>query len=271
MRTRPFGPARTPVSVLGQGTWRLRDPAASAAALREGLRLGLTHIDTAEMYERQSGSETILGPIVQERRDGIFLASKVLPENASAKGTVQACKDSLVRLQTDHLDLYYLHWPGSHPIAETMRALAGLRDAGWIRNVGVSNFDVADLEEAEAALGKGVLAANQVPYHLERRGIEEEVLPWCKARNVAVVAYSPFGQGAWVRSRKGLGVLEQVGHELGKTPRQVALAFLTRDPAVFAIPKAESQAHVRDNAGGDVDLPTEAIARIDAAFPGPSP
>jgi len=218
----------------------------------------MTHVDTAEMYERQSRSESILGPIVHDHRRGMFLASKVLAENASAKGTVAACKDSLVRLQTDHLDLYYLHWPGAHPIAETMRALAGLRDAGWIRNVGVSNFGVEELDEAEAALGKGVLAANQVAYHLERRGIEADVLPWCKARKVAVVAYSPFGQGAWVRSRKGLAVLEQVGQELGRTPRQVALAFLTRDPAVFAIPKAESLAHVRDNAGGDFELPKDA-------------
>ena len=253
--------------MLGQGTWRLRRPKEAAAALEEGLRLGMTHVDTAEMYERDSGSETLLGPIVHAHRDKVFLASKVLPTNGSAAGTASACKDSLVRLQTDHLDLYYLHWPGPYPVAETMRALTELRDAGWIRNIGVSNFDVGDLEEAKAALGPGVLAANQVLYHLEDRGIEAEVLPWCKANNVAVVAYSTFAQGHWVRSQRSLQVLEQVAKETGKTPRQVALAFLTRDPDVFAIPKAESLAHVRENAGGDFELSRDAVQRIDEAFP----
>lgn len=267
MRTRPFGPAKVPVAAIGQGTWRLRHPAAAAAALREGIRLGMTHVDTAEMYEHDSGSETLLGPLVREHRQGMFLASKVLPENASAKGTVSACKDSLVRLQTDHLDLYYLHWPGPHPIAETMRALASLRDAGWVRHIGVSNFGVGELDEAKAALGPGVLAANQVPYHLEDRGVEAEVLPWCRREGVALVGYSPFGQGRWVRGRDRLAVLESVGRDVGLTPRQVTLAFLLRDPATFAIPKAESVEHVRDNAGGDADLPADAVARIEEAFP----
>lgn len=267
VRRRPFGPAGVPVAAIGQGTWRLGRPTEAPAALEEGIRLGMTHIDTAELYEQRSRSETLLGPIVGRHRAKLFLASKVLPQNASAKGTVSACKDSLVRLQTDCLDLYYLHWPGSIPIEETMRALAGLRDAGWIRHIGVSNFDVAELEEAKAALGPGILAANQVLYHLEDRGIESEVLPWCRKNKVAVVGYSPFGQGSWVKEEHRLGVLEEVAKEVGRTPRQVALAFLTRDPALFAIPKAERLEHVRENAGGDFDLPKDAVERIDAGFP----
>jgi diketogulonate reductase-like aldo/keto reductase len=257
MRTRPFGPQGHPVPVLGQGTWRLARPRDAEAALEEGIRLGMTHIDTAELYERNSGSETLLGPLVHRHRDRLFLASKVLPQNASRRGTVSACKDSLVRLQTDHLDLYYLHWPGPHPVAETMQAMLELRDAGWVRHLGVSNFDVPELDEAKAALGPGVLAANQVLYHLEDRGIESEVLPWCRRNKVAVVAYSPFGAGRWVRDKRRLEVLEAVA----------ALAFLARDPSVFVIPKAESLAHVRENAGGDFDLPPDARARLEEAFP----
>lgn len=267
VRSRPFGPTGTPVAVIGQGTWRLKDPRLAAAALQEGIRLGMTHVDTAELYEENSQSETILGPIVHEHRSTLFLASKVLPHNASLTGTKSACKDSLVRLQTDHLDLYYLHWPGNHPVTETMQAMAELRDAGWIHHIGVSNFDVGELEEAKSALGPGALAANQVLYHLDDRGIEAEVLPWCRRNQVAIVGYSPFGQGAWIKDRHRLEVLQQVAKEVGKTPRQVALAFLTREAGLFAIPKAEKLEHVRENAGGDFDLPKDAVARIDEAFP----
>ncbi|HUR61586.1 MAG TPA: aldo/keto reductase [Candidatus Thermoplasmatota archaeon] len=278
MRTRPFGPDKVPVSVIGQGTWRWSSSSTHPASLEEGIRLGMTHVDTAELYERQSGSETMLGDLLSRPaavadgatgatlRDGVFLASKVMPEGASRRETKAHCKDSLVRLQTDHLDLYYLHWRGPHPVADTMAALAELVDMGWVRHIGVSNFDVADLDEAKAALGPGVLAANQVLYHLEERGMESEVLPWCRKEGVAVVAYSPFGAGRFVPG-KGRKVLDDVAKGLGRTPRQVALAFLVRDPAVFAIPKAERVEHVRDNAGGDLDLPPEAIDRLDRAFP----
>jgi diketogulonate reductase-like aldo/keto reductase len=273
MRTRPFGPAKVPVSVLGQGTWRWSDSATHPAAIEEGIALGMTHVDTAQLYEQQSGSETMLGSLLSKParaggtlRDQVFLASKVLPHGATRRGTVSACKDSLVRLQTDHLDLYYLHWRGPHPLADTMAALGELVDLGWVRHIGVSNFDVEDLDEAKAALGPRRLAANQVLYHLEERGVESDVLPWCKRESVAVVAYSPFGAGRFVGG-KGKAVLEEVARGLGKTPRQVALAFLVRDPAVFAIPKAEKVEHVRDNAGGDFDLPPEAIERLDRAFP----
>lgn len=274
MRSRPFGPAGAPVSVIGQGTWRLRDARAAEASLGEGIRLGMTHIDTAELYEQNSGSETALGELLSKPaaggkivRDQVFLASKVMPGNASRRGTKSACKDSLVRLQTDHLDLFYLHWPGPHPVADTMAAMAELVDAGWVRHIGVSNFDVDGLDDVKAALGAGVLAANQVYYHLEERGAESDVLPWCKKNNVALVAYSPFGAGHWVEEKRRLAVLDDVARQVGKTPRQVALAFLTRDTSVFAIPKAEKPEHVRDNSGGDFELPKDAVAAIDAAFP----
>jgi diketogulonate reductase-like aldo/keto reductase len=264
---RPFGPAEVPVARIGQGTWRLSRPQEAEAALREGIRLGMTHIDTAELYEANSQSETLLGPIVHEHRQHLFLASKVLPQHASLDGTKSACKDSLVRLQTDALDLYYLHWPGNVPIAETMQAMLDLRDAGWIRHIGVSNFGVEELDEAKAALGPRVLAANQVLYHLEDRSMEVEVLPWCRANGVALVGYSPFGQSAWIRSRSGMQALEKVAATVGRTPRQVALSFLTRDSDLFAIPKAESLEHVRENAGADFDLPTEALSALEDAFP----
>jgi diketogulonate reductase-like aldo/keto reductase len=273
MRTRPFGPTRVPVSVIGQGTWRWSDSSTHPAALQEGIALGMTHIDTAQLYERHSGSESMLGNLLARPakaggtlRDHVFLASKVMPDEASRKGTLSACKDSLVHLQTDHLDLYYLHWRGPHPVADTMAAMGDLVDRGWVRHIGVSNFDVEDLDEAKAALGPGKLAANQVLYHLEERGAESGVLPWCRKENVTLVAYSPFGAGRFVAG-KGKAVLEGVAKDLGKTPRQVALAFLTRDPAVVAIPKAEKVEHVRDNAGGDFDLPPAAIARLEEAFP----
>jgi diketogulonate reductase-like aldo/keto reductase len=273
MRTRPFGPAGEPVPVLGQGTWRWSDSSTHPAAIQEGIALGMAHIDTAHLYENQSGSETMLGELLARParaggtlRDHVFLASKVLPNEASRRGTVSACKDSLVRLRTDRLDLYYLHWRGPHPVADTMAAMGELVDRGWVRNIGVSNFDVADLDEAKAALGPGKLAANQVLYHLEERGMESGVLPWCRREKVAVVAYSPFGAGRFVGGRCK-AVLEEVARALGKTPRQVALAFLVREEGVFAIPKAEKVEHVRDNAGGDFMLPPEAVAAIDAAFP----
>lgn len=267
MRTRPLGPTSTQVSVLGQGTWRVRDPAACSKALDEGLRLGMTHIDTAELYENQSRSETMLGKLLAGgRRKDVFLASKVLPHNASYEGTRAACEASLRRLGTDHLDLYYLHWRGDPPLEDTFDAMAELVEEGKVRHVGVSNFDVADLEEAESILGKGVLAANQVLYHLEDRGAESDVLPWCRRHKVTLVAYSPFGAGRFLADARQRAVAERLAAQAGLTPRQLALAFLVRDPAVVAIPKAESVAHVRDNAGGDVEIPRDIAAALDEAF-----
>lgn len=266
MRTRPLGPSSTQVSVIGQGTWRVKDPTKASQAIRAGVELGLTHIDTAELYENNSRSETMLGGALKGLRDRVFLASKVLPQNATYDGTIAACDASLQRLRTDHLDLYYLHWPGEHPLEETMEALVALRDQGKVRHIGVSNFDVADLEQAESLLGKGVLAANQVLYHLEDRGAEAEVLPWCKAHKVTLVAYSPFGAGHFLRDARARGAVEKAASAAGLTLRQTALAFLVRDPAVVAIPKAESAMHVRDNAGGDVVLAKEVVQQLDEAF-----
>jgi diketogulonate reductase-like aldo/keto reductase len=267
MQQRRLGSTKVQVPVLGQGTWRLRDHTASRAALEEGLRLGLTHLDTAELYERQSGSETLLGGMLPGRREEVFLASKVLPQNASYEGTLAACEASLKRLGTDRLDLYYLHWRGEHPLEETFDAMAQLVEDGKVRHIGVSNFDVPDLEEAEAILGKGVLAANQVYYHLEDRGIESDVLPWCKAHGVTVVAYSPFGAGNFLLGRRQRAAAEAVARDCNLTVHQLALAFLTRDPSVVAIPKTEAVARVRENAGGAVALSKQAIAALDEAFP----
>lgn len=267
MRTRPLGPSTTQVSVIGQGTWRVRDRAKTAEAIREGLRLGMTHIDTAELYQNQSGSETMLGQALKGHREAVFLASKVLPHNATYEGTIAACEASLRRLATDHLDLYYLHWQGDHPLEETMDAMAQLVEDGKVRHIGVSNFGPEELDETESLLGKGVLAANQVLYHLEDRGAETEVLPWCKAHRVTLVAYSPFGAGSFLRSAAARAAAEKAARMTGLSVHQLALAFLVRDPAVVAIPKAESLAHVRDNAGGDAGLPQDVIALLDEAFP----
>ena len=267
MQRRPFGPTGVHVPVIGQGTWQVRDFRAGAEALRVGLELGMTHIDTAELYR---GSEEMIAPVIAGRREEVFLVSKVLPRHASYEGTLAACEASLRRLGTDHLDVYLLHWNGgAHPVSETMRAMGELIDRGLIRHAGVSNFDVEELEEAKSALGRHRLACNQVLYHLEDRGIESDVLPWCRKNRVAVVGYSPFGStggfpGAATKEGK---VLHDVARELGRSTRQVALAFLTRDPAVFAIPKAEKVEHVRDNAGGAFALPEDALRRLDEAFP----
>ena len=267
VRKRPLGPSQTQVSVIGQGTWRVRDHTNTTEAIREGIRLGMTHIDTAELYENNTKSETMLGRALEGHRKDVFLASKVLPHNATYEGTLAACEASLQRLGTDHLDLYYLHWRGDHPLSETMDAMAQLVEDGKVRHVGVSNFEPEDLDEAEALLGKGVLAANQVLYHLEDRGAESEVLPWCKAHKVTLVAYSPFGAGHFLQSTKARAAAEKASKATGLSLRQVALAFLVRDPAVVAIPKAESVVHVRDNAGGDVELPKEVVAQLEEAFP----
>lgn len=267
VRTRPFGWTGEQVTVLGQGTWQLRDKTAAGETLHRGVELGMTHIDTAELY---TGSERVIRDAIGDRRDELFLVSKVLPKNASYKGTLDACAQSLERLGTDHLDVYLLHWwDDHHPLEDTMRAMGELVDRGMTRYVGVSNFDVGELEAAKAALGRHRLACDQVLYHLGARGIESDVIPWCRENGVAVVGYSPFGSrnGFPSASSRGGKILADVAARLGKTPRQVALAFLTRDPIVFAIPKAERLEHVEENAAGDLDLPEWAIEEIDAAFP----
>jgi diketogulonate reductase-like aldo/keto reductase len=270
---RRFGPTGREVAVIGQGTWYIdsRGRTAAIAALRRGLDLGMTHIDTAEMY---GDAEELVGEAIAGRRDAVFLVSKVLPENASRRGTVRACERSLARLQTDRLDCYLLHWRGKHPLEDTIAAFEQLRGEGKIRAWGVSNFDLPDLEEAWEIGGEGRLACNQVLYHLTERAIEHAVLPWCEERGVAVVAYSPFGHGRFPGARTPGGrVLEEVATAHDATPRQVALRFLVRRPPLFAIPKASRPEHAAENTGaGDLRLTRAELARIDEAFPlGPRP
>ncbi|MHB8585897.1 MAG: aldo/keto reductase [Thermoplasmatota archaeon] len=272
MIQRPFGTTGTMVSVIGQGTWHVHDPASAGRALEVGLGLGMTHIDTAELYQNQSKSEEMIGRVLKPRsaeRSQWFLASKVLPNHASYKGTIEACEASLARMGTDYLDLYYLHWwSDDHPLEETMRAMAELVDAKKVRHIGVSNFDVHELEAAKRAVGTKRIAANQVLYHLVERGIESEIVPWCRKNGIAVVGYSPFGAGHFPAPTSAGGkVLARLASQIGKTPRQLALAFLTRDPAVFVIPKAEKEEHARENAGGAFELPKDAVEAIDQAFP----
>jgi diketogulonate reductase-like aldo/keto reductase len=275
MTRRAFGWTGIEVPVIGQGTWHIdgsRDRERRAVqALRTGLDLGMAHIDTAEMYG-SGRAEELVGEAIAGRRDEVFLVSKVLPSNASYKGTIAACEQSLARLGTDWLDLYLLHWPGRYPIAETMRALEDLVAAGKIRFLGVSNFDVDQVREAEQALRRERLACNQVLYHLLERGIERRLIPYCKSRQIAVVAYSPFGQEQFPGPRSAGGkVLAEAGKRHDRTPRQVALNFLTRDPDVFAIPKASSDEHVRENSGGTGwELDDADRAEIDGAFPAPA-
>lgn len=270
MQRRPFGLTRCEIGIIGQGTWNLEraDRLSAVAALRRGLDLGMNHIDTAEMYGA-GAAEELIAEAIAGRRDEVFLISKVLPENASRGGTLAACERSLVRLKTDRLDCYLLHWRGRHKLVDTIAAFEELQRAGKILSWGVSNFDVADLEEALAIGGEGRIACNQVLYHLQQRAAEHEVIPWCEEHKVAVTAYSPFGSGHFPAfGSKGGRVLGEIAGAHNATPRQVALAFLTRQKSVFAIPKASSSAHAEENAGGgDLYLSKTDLARIDEAFP----
>ncbi len=271
MEQRRFGSTRREVAVIGQGTWYIdeADPATAIAALRRGLDLGVTHIDTAEMYG-SGGAEELVGAAIAGRRDEIFLVSKVLPHNASRKGTIAACEGSLKRLQTDRLDCYLLHWRGTHPLSDTVAAFEQLRTDGKILSWGVSNFDAPDLAAVRNIAGEGHPACNQVLYHLGERAIEQAVLPWCEKHGVAVVAYSPFGHAGGFPGPRTAGgrVLKEIADRHHATPRQVALRFLVRRPSLFAIPKASNSAHVEENAGaGALELSEAEFARIDAAFP----
>jgi diketogulonate reductase-like aldo/keto reductase len=271
MEQRPFGSTKREVAVVGQGTWNIEqgDAAMAIAALRRGLDLGMTHIDTAEMYG-SGDAEALVGAAIASRRDEVFLVSKVLPHNASRNGTIAACERSLKRLKTDRLDCYLLHWRGSHPLADTVAAFEQLRADGKILSWGVSNFDVGDLDKIRQIAGAGIPACNQVLYHLRERAIEHAVIPWCEENGVAVVAYSPFGHvGGFAEPHSAEGrVLKAIADRHDSTPRQVALRFLTRRASLFAIPKASNSEHVEKNAGaGALDLSEAELARIDAAFP----
>jgi diketogulonate reductase-like aldo/keto reductase len=273
MRRHPFGSNGPQVPVIGQGTWYIDhgDRATAVAALRRGVDLGMTHIDTAEMY---GDAELVVAEAIAGRRDDIFLVSKVLPSNASRRGTITACERSLKRLKTDRLDCYLLHWRGSVPLAETVAAFDELVRAGKIRSWGVSNFDVDDLSKMLAVAGEGRIACNQVLYHLQERAIEHAVIPCCEQHGVSVVAYSPFGHNDFPDPRSKPGaVLQTIANVHHATPRQVALSFLTRRPSVFAIPKASAPDHAADNAAaGELMLGDDEISAIDQAFPrGPKP
>ena len=273
METRRFGPIKRQVPVIGQGTWQIDqgDHQAAIAALRLGVDLGMTHVDTAEMY---GAAEELVGAALTDLRREVFLVSKVMPQNASVSGTIAACERSLARLQTDWLDCYLLHWRGAYPLEETFEAFELLKRQGKIRSWGVSNFDVDDLEEAWAMAGAGQMICNQVLYHLQERAIEHAVLPWCEAHGLAVVGYAPFGHGNFPSARTPGGrVLHEIAAAHGATPRQVGLRFLVRRPPLFTIPKASRPDHARENAAaGDLHLSVREIALIDEAFPlGPPP
>lgn len=263
-------PDGTAIPALGQGTWHMGERTgaarAEAAALRLGLDLGMGLIDTAEMYG-DGAAEEIVGEAIAGRRDEAFLVSKVYPHNASATGVPAACARSLKRLRTDRIDLYLLHWRGSVPLAETVAAFEALRTAGAIRFWGVSNFDVADLEELSAVPGGEGCATDQVLYHPLERGIEFDVLPWCRRRSMPLMAYSPIGQAGRVLR---LPALVEIARRHGATPAQVAIAWGLRHPDVISIPKASDARHVRENAAAAaITLSAEDFAQIDAASPPP--
>jgi diketogulonate reductase-like aldo/keto reductase len=270
VRSEPFGAGGPAVPVVGQGTWTMEgDRQEAIAALRRGLDLGMTHVDTAEMYG-DGAVEELVGEAIAGRRDEVFLVSKVLPGNASRRRTIAACRRSLDRLGVAALDCYLLHWPSDQPLAGTVEAFEELVAGGWIRSWGVSNFDETELAALLRVAGEGRVACNQVLWHLQQRAVEHAVVPFCREHGIAVVAYSPFGgrRGRFpAPGTPGGDVLAEVAATHGATPRQVALAFLLRQGA-FVIPKSSRVAHVEENAGAaDLELSEAEAARIDAAFP----
>jgi diketogulonate reductase-like aldo/keto reductase len=258
--------------VIGQGTWMIEGNGYSELraieTLRVGLELGMTHIDTAEMYG-DGHTEEIVAEAISGQRDSVFLVSKVLPSNASYEGTIRACEQSLRRLKTEWLDLYLLHWPSSYPIRETMRAMEKLVTEGLVRFIGVSNFDVEELQAAEEALRDKQIACNQILYHLGYRGIERRLLPYCTEHKIAVVGYAPFGHDNFSSPDSVAGrLLTEIAERYGRTSRQVALNFLTRHPNVFTIPKTTRSERARENSGGTGwELSEKDILAIDRAFP----
>lgn len=274
---RAFGATGAEVARIGQGTWDVPERGAGARAARDavrrGLALGMTHIDTAEMYGA-GAVETWLGEVLRGLpREHIFVTSKVLPSHASYRATLAACDRSLQRLRLEHLDAYLLHWPSDEPLEETMRALESLVIAGKARFIGVSNFDADAMHEARSYLRSVPLACNQVLYHLWERGIEHDLVPQARAAGTAIVGYTPFGRRALPPASSAAGaVLARVAAAHGVSPRAVVLAFLTREPHLFAIPKASCRAHVEENAAAlDLTLSAQDIAAIDAAFPRGAP
>ena len=263
-------PTGEAVPVLGQGTWTMGEDARwrkdEIASLRLGIELGMTLIDTAEMYAN-GGAERLVAQAITGRRNEVFLVSKVLPEHATRPGTIAACERSLRRLRTDRLDLYLLHWREAIPLSQTLEAFDKLLRAGKIRYWGVSNFDLTDMRELTGSpVGAGV-AANEVMYSVKRRGIEYALMPWCRRQKITIIAYSPLDQGKLVRSR----ALKDIAVRHDATPAQVALAWLVRQHGVIAIPKAKSKTHVRENrAALDLRLDKRDLAMLDRVFPPPT-
>ncbi|TJV37628.1 MAG: aldo/keto reductase [Mesorhizobium sp.] len=265
--TLPSGEA---IAVLGQGTWKMgediRRRGDEVAALKLGLDLGVTLIDTAEMYA-SGGAEEVVAEAIAGRRAEVFLVSKVLPSNASRAGVQRACENSLKRLATDRIDLYLLHWPGSVPLAETVEAFEALKKAGKIRHWGVSNFDIEEMEDLAGLPNGGNVQTNQVLYNLVRRGLEFDLAPWSRKRGIPLMAYSPVEQGALARNAR----LDAVAARHGATAAQIALAWVMQQEGVISIPKASSQEHVRQNfAALDIKLTGEDLADLDRAFPPPT-
>ncbi len=258
------------VPALGQGTWNMGERASEAereiASLKAGIELGMTLIDTAEMYG-EGDSERIVGRAIKGRRDGLFIVTKVYPWNASRRGTIEACERSLSRLGIDQIDLYLLHWRGEHPLADTVEAFEDLKDAGKIGAWGVSNFDIGDIEELLAVPGGRHVAANQVLYNLARRGIEYDLLPWCQEHGVPVMAYSPIEQGRILHNPE----LIRIAKANQATPAQIALAFLLERDGVIAIPKTSNADRAAENRDCvSLDISDEDWAALDAAFPPPT-
>jgi diketogulonate reductase-like aldo/keto reductase len=257
------------VPAFGQGTWHRgedrRRATEEAAALRLGIELGMTLIDTAEMYGN-GRAEEIVAEAVQGERDRLFIVSKVLPYNASQKGVVEACERSLKRLKTDRIDLYLLHWRGAVPLADTLAGFARLQRDGKIRHHGVSNFDLDDMKEWVGLAGGETVAANQILYNLTRRGPEFELIPWCRERQIAIMAYTPLGQGRMLQDK----ALAEIAARHGASPARVALAWLLRRDGMMVIPKATQPEHARDNrAALDLRLTADDLAVIERAFPPP--
>ena len=257
------------VPAFGQGTWHMGDDrrraAAETAALKLGIDLGMTLIDTAEMYG-SGGAEEIVAEAAQGQRDRLFIVSKVLPYNASQKGVIEACERSLKRLKTDRIDLYLLHWRGSVPLAETLAAFMRLQRDGKIRHHGVSNFDLDDMQEWVGLSGGDTVAANQILYNFQRRGPEWELIPWCRERRIAIMAYTPLGQSRMLQHK----ALAEIAGRHGATAAQVALAWLLHQDGTMVIPKATRQEHVRENRGAlDLRLTADDLAALNRAFPPP--
>ena len=263
-------PSGEAVPVLGQGTWGMAEGKHARAeeiqALRVGLDLGLTLIDTSEMYAN-GGAERLVGEAIAGRRDEVFLVSKVLPHNATRSGTLNACERSLRRLKTDRLDLYLLHWRGRTPLLDTIGAFERLTLAGKIRHWGVSNFDISDMKEVVSLSGGDGVATDQVLYNLRRRGIEYDLEPWCRQLHIPIMAYSPIEQGKLLDHP----ALREVAERHGATPAQVALAWVLRQDQIVAIPKAAMPEHVRQNRGAlDLHLANQDLSALDRAFPPPT-